>query len=504
MNTQLSSFCSLVLFTLLSSFLSAQTRRAGNATQPHTDVYVAGGCQNNAGDFTAMYYKNGQPGIPLINGERGSATSIVVVGSDVYIAGDLDGQAAYWKNGQVVPLSGTAIAPCSAYSIAVSGDDVYVAGQGFKPFYDRNGNKGRNVLQPRYWKNGQEILLPQPPGPNGYEGEATVDLITVVGQDVYIIGRNAYMPVYWKNGRLVDNISADLNRVSAITTINGQVYAVGSRNKQAAYWKNGQTIVLTTEESLATAIAVSGNDVYVAGVVGDYTANLYPGYGNPGLGRYWKNGKPVELTGDLERVYPTAIAVAGDDVYIVGINQANAAYVILKNGQRINISNGSCYLDAWGIATVNTKSITNNSYPKKITPKQAPDIVPDKKDPEARFLAENLKKPGVQVTPSGLQYEIIKTGSGEKPSINDRVTVNYQGTLINGEVFVTTEGRGDPITLPLKSAIPGFSEGIRLMNVGSKYKLFVPPNLGFGKTVSGNIKPGSVLIYEIELLSIAR
>jgi FKBP-type peptidyl-prolyl cis-trans isomerase len=501
MKKQLSYLCYLALISLLGNFVAAQTPKRSTASQNQVDVYVAGGCVNSAGNYTAMYYKNGQPGIPLMNAERGSATAITVAGTDVYVAGDLDGKAVYWKNGQLMSLPSTALSPASAFSIAVSGNDVYVAGNGFKPFHDRYGNKMRDQMQPRYWKNGQEILLPQPPGPNGYEGEASVSTIHIVDNDVYVIGRYGYMPVYWKNGQLMEAISNDLQRVMAITMFNGEAYAVGARNKQAAYWKNGQTKVLTTEESLATAVAVSGNDVYVAGVVGDNAKNFYPGYGNPGVGKYWKNGQPIELTG-AESVYPTGIAVAGSDVYIVGIDSRNAAYTLLKNGQRIVVSNGSCRLDVWSIVTTGTTRAINKAPVKNPIPKREVNVVANPKDEAARFLADNKKRPGVMVTASGLQYEVVQNGTGAKPLASDRVIVNYHGTLINGEVFETTRDRGRPLTIPLQNGLPGIVEGIQLMNVGSKYRLVVPPNLAFGNAPAGKIKPGSVVIFEVELLEI--
>jgi FKBP-type peptidyl-prolyl cis-trans isomerase len=501
MNKQLSSLCYLVLINLFSNSIAAQTPKRSTASQNQVDVYVAGGCANSAGNYTAMYYKNGQPGIPLTNAERGSATAVTVAGTDVYVAGDLDGKAVYWKNGQLVALPSTALSPASAFSIAVSGNDVYVAGNGFKPFQDRYGNKMRDQMQPRYWKNGQEILLPQPPGPNGYEGEAGVNTIHIVDNDVYVIGRYGYMPVYWKNGQLVETIGNDLQRVMAINMLNGEVYAVGARNKQAAYWKNGQTKVLTTEESLATAVAVSGNDVYVAGVVGDNAKNFYPGYGNPGIGKYWKNGQLIELTG-AESVYPTGIAIAGSDVYIVGIDSRNAAYTLLKNGQRVILTNGSCSLEAWAIATAGGKKVVNNTAVKNTLPKRGSNVAANPKDEAARFLAENKKRPGVMVTASGLQYEVVQNGTGAKPLESDRVIVNYHGTLINGEVFETTASRGAPLTISLKNGLPGIVEGIQLMNVGSKYRLVVPPDLAFGNAPAGKIKPGSVVIFEVELLGI--
>lgn len=501
---RLSNFGYLVLASLFSTSVIAQAKKPSSTVQKLADIYATGGCRDSKGNFTAMYYKNGQPGIPLMEAEKGSATSILVVGNDVYVTGDLNGKAVYWKNGQLIQLPSTALPPACAFSIAVSGNDVYVVGNGYKPFRDKNGNSGRDVMQPRYWKNGQEILLPQPPGPNGYEGEASAEFITVADNDVYIIGRYGYMPVYWKNGQRQESISNELQRVSNITTANGSVYAVGAQNKQAAYWKNGLTKVLTTEESIATAIAVSGNDVYVTGVIGDYQAkNLYPGYGNPGEGLYWKNGQPMKLNG-ATGPYPTSIAVSGNDVYVAGIDQANVKYMLWKNGQPVELSNGQCSLDPWHIVT-GTKGSSNKLQPAKtiVNKEEIPQIIKipfTPKEESDLFFAENKKKPSVTTLPSGLQYEIISQGTGSKPLISDRVEIINQRTLMVGKEIKEKGQKGSSVNHIVSNLLPGLAQGLLLMNVGSKYKFYIPPKLAYGESTS----PGYIVIFETELLEITK
>ncbi len=117
------------------------------------------------------------------------------------------------------------------------------------------------------------------------------------------------------------------------------------------------------------------------------------------------------------------------------------------------------------------------------------------------FLANNKSQSGVMVTPSGLQYKVITEGTGAKPGPTDEVTVNYRGTLINGEEFDSSYGK-DPVTFPLNQVIPGWTEGVGLMSVGSKYMLYVPQALGYGSRGQRGIKPYSTLIFEVELLSI--
>jgi FKBP-type peptidyl-prolyl cis-trans isomerase len=118
-----------------------------------------------------------------------------------------------------------------------------------------------------------------------------------------------------------------------------------------------------------------------------------------------------------------------------------------------------------------------------------------------KFLAENKKKEGVKTTSSGLQYKVLKEGNGPQPKESDTVTVNYRGTLIDGTEFDSSYKRGQPATFPLKGVIKGWTEGLQLMKVGSKYQLFVAPNLAYGERQMGpDIGPDSTLIFEVELL----
>ncbi len=118
------------------------------------------------------------------------------------------------------------------------------------------------------------------------------------------------------------------------------------------------------------------------------------------------------------------------------------------------------------------------------------------------FLQANKKKPGITALPSGLQYEIIKQGQGTKPWPTQPVTCHYQGALINGSVFDSTLRRRKPATFRLNTVIKGWTEGLQLMTEGSKWRLYIPPHLGYGETYVPGINPNSTLIFEVELISV--
>ncbi len=123
----------------------------------------------------------------------------------------------------------------------------------------------------------------------------------------------------------------------------------------------------------------------------------------------------------------------------------------------------------------------------------------------SKFLEENKKKEGVKVTESGLQYEILKEGTGLKPTIEHTVKVHYTGTTLDGKVFDSSVERGTPAEFPLNGVIKGWTEGLQLMKVGAKYKFYIPSELAYGERGAGAmIEPNSALIFEVELLEIVK
>ena len=121
-----------------------------------------------------------------------------------------------------------------------------------------------------------------------------------------------------------------------------------------------------------------------------------------------------------------------------------------------------------------------------------------------KFLEENKLKEGVITTESGLQYEVLVMGKGKKPQVTDRVKVHYHGTLIDGTVFDSSVDRGEPASFGLNQVIPGWTEGLQLMPVGSKFRFYIPQQLGYGTRQTGSIPPYSTLIFEVELLGIEK
>jgi FKBP-type peptidyl-prolyl cis-trans isomerase FklB len=173
-----------------------------------------------------------------------------------------------------------------------------------------------------------------------------------------------------------------------------------------------------------------------------------------------------------------------------------------------------------GITSLNTAMLTkaiNDVMGKKkilLTDEQANNcmmkLVGQKQETKAqpaiaegqKFLSANKAKSGVITTSSGLQYEVIRQGTGPKPTINDTVEVNYAGTLINGTEFDNSYKRGQSITFPVSGVISGWTEALQLMPAGSKYKLYIPYELAYGTNEAGQIPAGSTLIFEVELIKV--
>ncbi len=155
-----------------------------------------------------------------------------------------------------------------------------------------------------------------------------------------------------------------------------------------------------------------------------------------------------------------------------------------------------------GDSTLMTAEFANEYFRNYISDAQASEVNAKKLEGQ-QFLAENMTKEGVKTTASGLQYQVLVSAEGPKPKATDSVKVNYEGFLLDGTKFDSSIDRGEPIVFPLNQVIPGWTEGVQLMSVGSKYKFFVPYNLAYGeKGAGGVIPPYATLIFEVQLLDI--
>lgn len=181
-------------------------------------------------------------------------------------------------------------------------------------------------------------------------------------------------------------------------------------------------------------------------------------------------------------------------------NDVNANSDLIVKGLRDGLAGAN------GMLTDAEMQSTMQEFQKQVQSQQEAKqkVIGEKNKTEGEaFLAKNKARAGVKTTASGLQYEVQKEGTGPAPKASDTVTVNYKGTLMDGSTFDSSYDRGQPATFVLNQVIPGWTEGVALMKVGSKYKFYIPAALGYGdKGAGATIGPNSPLIFEVELLSI--
>lgn len=196
--------------------------------------------------------------------------------------------------------------------------------------------------------------------------------------------------------------------------------------------------------------------------------------------------------------------------YAIGMDVAkNVKTNVSEIDSELFIQGYMNYIDSTNILIKeeNIQQVLSSYFQKKQEEKMKEQEAEGQKNKAAneKFLEENKTKSGVKVTESGLQYMVMKEGSGEKPTEESKVKVHYHGTLIDGTVFDSSVDRGEPAEFGVNQVIKGWTEGLQLMSVGSKYKFFIPQDLAYGARQAGEkIKPYSTLIFEVELLEIQK
>lgn len=213
--------------------------------------------------------------------------------------------------------------------------------------------------------------------------------------------------------------------------------------------------------------------------------------------------KPIKVDARKIVTVPVLKTLSDSASYAIGVSVAN-----FYKQQGINKLNTTLVSKGINDIMGNKKALLDdaacnnvmNTYMSKMQAEKSKPRI----DSGTNFLAKNKTKPGVLTTASGLQYEVITEGTGDKPTAADSVTCHYRGTLLNGTVFDNSYDRGQPITFSLGGVIPGWTEGLQLMSVGSKYKFYIPYTLGYGAFDYGPIPGGSLLIFEVELLNVTK
>ena len=204
-----------------------------------------------------------------------------------------------------------------------------------------------------------------------------------------------------------------------------------------------------------------------------------------------KKGSDIKLTNAIDSVsYGIGVSI-GQNLGRDGLENVNLD--IMMKAMRAAINKDSLMM------TMQQCQGTIQDYITAIKKKKGEEALVKEK----AFMDENAKKPGVKTLASGMQYIVMKEGTGAKPTTADTVVCHYHGTLLDGKVFDSSVERGQPATFPVSGVIPGWTEALQLMSVGSKWKLFIPSKLAYGERgAGGSIGPNSTLIFEVELLSI--
>lgn len=283
--------------------------------------------------------------------------------------------------------------------------------------------------------------------------------------------------------------------ISSLAVVSAMLLATSCTN-------NANVEVVTTTDSLAYAAGVVNSD----GLVEHITTRMmidpeYIPQVLEGIQESFNSDSPSEDAKNLGRQLGSQLKnqilpYMNETIYPAGNDSLNADIFLYAFLAAVNEE--ELLMDA---ETANAYFMSES---EKIRSANMNEAYADNKAAGESFLEANKALDGVQVTESGLQYKVVKMGKGAKPSATDKVKVHYHGTLIDGTVFDSSIDRGEPITFALNQVIPGWTEGVQLMPVGSKFTFYIPYELAYGDRETGTIKPYSALIFEVELISIEK
>jgi FKBP-type peptidyl-prolyl cis-trans isomerase len=282
------------------------------------------------------------------------------------------------------------------------------------------------------------------------------------------------------------------NPTTILKTLNDSVsyvvgFSVGNSCKQQGITKLNAILLAKAMNDILTGKKTLLNDKTANVCMSKYMAGGRNEKVNPAT------GKTVSILKTLTDSASYAIGMnAGNFYKTMGITKLNTTLVSKSINDVLNGKKPLCNNE--------TANIIMNTYINAQQEEKAKAAI----DEGNKFLAQNKLRAGVNTTASGLQYEVITQGTGAKPAATDSVTCHYRGTLLNGTVFDDSYARGQPITFALNGVIRGWTEALQLMNVGSKYRLYIPYTLGYGAYDYGNIPGGSMLTFEVGLLDIKK
>lgn len=209
--------------------------------------------------------------------------------------------------------------------------------------------------------------------------------------------------------------------------------------------------------------------------------------------------KPVTTPVNILKTSTDSVSYVLGEIAAFGLTQQGLGEIKFNNTIFLRAINDILGKKKTLLDDVTANALLSNYMSKILAKKCKPAI-----DEGTKFLAQNKLKPGVKTTASGLQYEIITEGKGIKPTAVDTFVCNYRGTLLNGTEFDASANRGQPLIMPVSRVIPGWTEGLQLMSIGSKYKFYIPYNLGYGTMGQGQIPGGAMLLFEVELLDVKK